>query len=156
MKRLTPLPILLIAFACVINVMAQKLQNELPSFEAKMMDGKTLRIDELTGKVALVLFQPDCDHCQREAQDIKRNLSGFKDYQLYFISSASDKEIASFAKEYGLAGVKNVFFGRTEAPNIVEAFGPIEAPSLYLYSREGKLIHSFNGEVAIEVVLKYI
>ena len=112
-------------------------------------------VNKLPGNVALVLFQPDCDHCQREAEQIRLNLEGFKDYKLYFISSAPMPEITRFAEQYKLVNLNNVVFARTEAQNVIKAFGPIEAPSIYLY-KKGSLIESFNGEVAIEVVLKYI
>jgi peroxiredoxin len=130
--------------------------SDLPSFEITLLSGTKTPVNKLTGKIALVLFQPDCDHCQREAEQIRQNLPGFKDFKIYFISSASAPEIDRFAKEYKLSAVPNVFFGQTSAQNIVNAFGPIEAPSIYLYSASGSLIEKFNGEVAIEVVLKYI
>jgi peroxiredoxin len=131
-------------------------ENEFPSFDIEFIDGTKQSVKKLTGKVALILFQPDCDHCQREAQDIKRNLTGFKGYKLYFISSASKEENRKFSKDYGLDTFNNVFFAHTASQNIVNAFGPIDAPSLYLYGIDGKLIQAFNGEIAIEVVLKYI
>lgn len=131
-------------------------KSDLPAMNLFMLDGNRLSAKDLQGKVALILFFPDCDHCQREAADIYRNIEGFKNYQLYFISSATADEISAFAKDYKLAGLPNVFFGRTEIKDVLDNFGAIETPSLYLYGDAGELIQSFNGEVAIEVVLKYI
>ena len=130
--------------------------NQQPDFLIVFLDGQKKSFQTLEGKVALILFQPDCDHCQREAADIEKNLPGFKDFKLYFVSSASLNEIDAFAREYKLKDKPNVFFGTTEAVNVLKHFGPVETPSLYLYSEQKQLIESFNGEVAIEVVVKYI
>ncbi len=132
------------------------LQAGLPALEIQFDDGTKVSAKKLPGKVALILFFPDCDHCQREAAQIQKNIAGFKDYTLYFISSASFEDINHFATTYQLANYKNVVFARAETRNVIEAFGPIETPSLFLYDKNGKLIQSFSGEVAVEVILKYI
>lgn len=130
--------------------------SELPDLPLTMRDGSRKSASELSGNVALILFQPDCDHCQREAEDIRRNIAGFKDFELYFISSAPIEEVIQFARQYDLENRKSVHLGTTTVPDILRNFGPIDAPSIYLYGKNGRLIQSFNGEVAIEVVLKYI
>ena len=130
--------------------------NDQPDFLIVFQDGQKKSFQTLDGKVALILFQPDCDHCQREAVDIEKNLAGFKDFKLYFVSSAPLNEIDAFAQQYNLKNKPNVFFGTTDAVNVLKHFGPVETPSIYLYSEKKQLIESFNGEVAIEVVIKYI
>jgi peroxiredoxin len=130
--------------------------SDVPNLPLTFADGSKKFAKDLPGKIALILFQPDCDHCQREAQDIQKHLDAFKDTKLYFVSSSSMQEMTDFAKAYGLAQSPNVVFARTEVQDVLNAYGPIDAPSLYLYSSEGKLIQAFNGEVAIEVVVKYL
>jgi peroxiredoxin len=135
---------------------SKKIVNDLPTMPIRFNDGTELSVKTLEGKIILILFQPDCDHCQREAVQIRENLDAFKDHKLYFISSAPLPEIEKFAADYGLADKDGVYFAQTAAENVIGSFGPIEAPSLYLYSAEGKLVQSFNGEVDISVVLKYL
>jgi peroxiredoxin len=136
----------------------QKVQeaSDVPNLPLTFPNGSQKSARELTGKMALILFQPDCDHCQREAQDIQKHLAAFKDVQLYFISSSSIDEMLEFGKNYGLTGLQNVTFARTGFQDVLNAYGPIDAPSLYLYDANGKLIQAFNGEVAIDVVVKYL
>jgi peroxiredoxin len=131
-------------------------KNDLPMLEITLNDGSKKSVKDLPGKIALILFFPDCDHCQREAEQIQKNISGFKDYTLYFISSANFEEINHFATTYQLHNYKNVVFARTESQNVLDAFGPIETPTIYLYNKDGKLIETFAGEIAVEVILKYI
>lgn len=129
--------------------------NDLPRFQVRLLDGTILEGKQLQTPAVLVLFQPDCDHCQREAQQIEKNLSAFRNYTLYFVSSAPESQIQQFQSNYKLTR-ENIFFGWTTTENILNTFGPIDAPSIYIYSRAGKLVQEFNGEVAIEVVLKYL
>lgn len=131
-------------------------QNDLPAIRLTFPDGKKMTGRELVGKTVLVLFQPDCDHCQREAEQIAAFSKSFEQYNVYFISSAPIGEILKFADTYHLAGRPNFFFAETPFDDVVNIIGPIETPSLYIYSQERKLVQSFNGEVAIEVVVKYL
>lgn len=167
MKTLRPLQVLIYAafiFISVINCSCNAKKEEstspaaatdLPSIPISLIDGTKTSVNNLTGNVGVILFQPDCDHCQNEAKDILNNINAFKNYQLYFISSAPTLEIVKFAKDYNLHDQANIKFAHSESQHIVDSYGSIPAPSFYLY-RGGKLIQSFNGEVAIEVVIKYL
>jgi peroxiredoxin len=160
MMRVVSFALLLTTLLVCCSNADKRVENQarpgLPPLEIQLNDGSKVSVQKLPGKVALILFFPDCDHCQREAAQIQKNIAGFKDYTLYFISSASFEDINHFASTYQLADYKNVVFARTESKNVLDVFGPIETPTIYLYDKNGDLIESFSGEVAIEVVLKYI
>lgn len=130
--------------------------NELPDMQVRLMDGNTVDIKGIKSKVILVLFQPDCDHCQNEARQIEAHLDDFQQYDLYFISSASTSEVKTFAEDYNLSGRPKVWFGTTTLESILNNFGGIPAPSLYIYHEGGKLIQELNGEIDISVILKYL
>ena len=129
--------------------------NDFPAMTITTLDGTPLNIGELKGKVVLILFQTDCDHCQREATAIQQNISAFQSYSLYFITTTSNEEIQAFANQYKLKDYRNVHFCRTSNRSILDSFGPIDAPSLYIYSDQ-KFIKAFNGETDINEILKYI
>jgi hypothetical protein len=61
-----------------------------------------------------------------------------------------------FAMEYKLIGYDYVHFVRTEAKDIVDNYGGIPTPSVYIYSREKKLVKAFNGETKIEEIIKHL
>jgi len=121
-----------------------------------MIDGSQVQAKALTGSTIIILFQPDCDHCQREAQAIKENVKSFQNYTLYFVSAATVPELEAFARQYELRDLTNVHFGNTDAQNIYDNFGSIPAPSLYVYNNLGKLVTKFNGETDIAEILKSI
>ncbi|NJM25746.1 MAG: peroxiredoxin family protein [Bacteroidia bacterium] len=126
--------------------------SELPNLLLTTTDGKQVNVNTLKGKIILVLFQPDCDHCQREAQEFRENLDSFRKYTLYFITSNPMPEIAQFATDYQLAGKPGVVFAYTEVMNVINTFGQVRTPSIYVYGPRGELIKSFNGETPVTTV----
>ncbi len=135
---------------------AESVATDLPSMPVTMTDRMMYNMDELKGKTILVLFQPDCDHCQREAASIQENLDSFSEYQVYFISSASLPELLQFAETYKLDNASNFHFGSATVDNIVGNFGSIPTPSMYIYSDTGNLVKEFEGETPIEEILEVI
>ncbi len=132
---------------------AQAASNDLPMLPMLLQDGSRVMAKNLQGKTVLVLYQPDCDHCQREATQIRENLEAFEGYKVYFVSDAGFAQQRQFAETYKLADLNNVYFATTTINDILEQVGPIEAPSLFVYSEEGRLVKSFIGETPIEQIL---
>ena len=130
--------------------------NDLPDMQVRLLNGNTVELQAIEGKVILVLFQPDCDHCQNEAQQIEANLDAFRQYDLYFISSAPAPDVKAFADQYNLSGRPAVWFGTTSFESVLNNFGSIPAPSMFIYQEGGKLIQELNGEIDISVILKYL
>jgi thiol-disulfide isomerase/thioredoxin len=127
--------------------------NQLPAMIGTKLDGSTVNIKQLHEKVVLILFQPDCDHCQREAVQIHDHLDAFADYSIYFITTDSLPVIEKFAIDYHLKNASHVHFIQTPVQSILTNFGNIDAPSLYIYSKEQKLVKKFNGETPIEKII---
>jgi hypothetical protein len=127
--------------------------NEYPYMNLTGLDGKVQSARDLPGRCILIFFNPDCDHCQREAVLIRDHLDSFGTFGLYFISSDSLENIERFAEEYGLAGKENVHFARTEVEEVIRNFGPIPAPSIYIYSSTKKLFREFKNETPIDQIL---
>ncbi|GAA4432715.1 hypothetical protein GCM10023188_21390 [Pontibacter saemangeumensis] len=130
--------------------------SDLPMLPLTTLDGTKLMVNELEGSTVLVLFQPDCDHCQREAAQIREHIEAFQDYKIYFVSDAGIPQLSQFAETYKLADQRNVYFAQTSINEILNQVGPIEAPSLFVYSPEGRLVKSFIGETPIEEILKVL
>jgi len=130
--------------------------NDRPDLALTGTDGSQLNAKALSGKLILIFFQPDCDHCQREAEQIQQNLGAFKDYQLYFISDAALPQIAAFAQTYKLAGNPAINFYQTSISDIMRTIGSVQLPSVYVYSNEGKLVKSFIGETPIGWILSVL
>jgi peroxiredoxin len=119
------------------------------------LDESKINVHALKEKTILILFQPDCDHCQREAKEIRENLEAFKEYTLYFISADQMAAVKKFGEDYDLIGHTNIYFAVTTVDDVIKNFGGIPAPSVYIYDDQ-KLVQKFNGEVTIDRILQAI
>ncbi len=131
--------------------------HRLPNLPLLTTEGTRMNTQTVAGKVVLVLFQPDCDHCQREAEAIREHLNAFAEYSLYFITYAPMADIEQFAQDYQLDAYDNIFFAFAEVQPILDNFGLIP-DSLALPSTldEQQLVKAFEGETPIEEILKYL
>jgi thiol-disulfide isomerase/thioredoxin len=127
--------------------------NELPYLAFKNLDGSAATTRDLPPAAIIILFNTDCDHCQREAKSIQENLDSFKEYTLQFIASDPEQNIQQFAREYKLETQPNVRFGKAEGPDVYMNFGSIPTPAIYVYSKERRFVKSFMGETPIEQIV---
>lgn len=131
----------------------QPVVNDLPVMQITFLDGVTVQAKDLTGKTMLVFFFPDCEHCQEEANAMKENINAFKDYTVYYLSSVPKAEVEKFALDYGLSEAPNFKFGTVPGESVLDNFGPIPTPSMYIYNDEKKLVKKFEGQTPIETVI---
>ncbi len=128
-------------------------RNDLPDMPLVKTDGTRLTARSLAGKVILVFFLPDCDHCQREAREISTRLEAFKEYPLYFVSTAPLPQLEQFAREYNLAGQPNVFFAQTTPEELYRHYGLFPTPTMYIYQEGGRLEKVFRNETPVETII---
>jgi peroxiredoxin len=132
-------------------------QNELPNLMMVVDEQRTISVRDLVGdNVILILFQSDCDHCQAEGKQIRKNIKAFEKYTLYFISADAPTEMEKYAKSLGLNKIENIHFCRTDVQSIIDSFGPIQTPSVFIFSENGKLLKSFIGQTDIENIIKVL
>jgi cytochrome oxidase Cu insertion factor (SCO1/SenC/PrrC family) len=127
--------------------------NDFPEMQITLLNGTKREANQLPGKTIIILFFPDCDHCQRESKAIQEKIDAFKDYTLYFLSTNPVEEIQEFANEYKLNSIANVKFGQIAPDRVFVNFGSIPTPSLYIYSAERRLKKQFNGETPVEQII---
>jgi thioredoxin-related protein len=130
--------------------------NELPNMTITLLDSSKRDVRTLQGQTILIFFQPGCDHCERAAQAISQNLVAFRKSELFFITSQPLDLAEKFSKDYALSGYSNVHFSWAPVEDVLNNYGPISTPSIYIYSADQRLIKSFTGELKIAELLKYI
>jgi peroxiredoxin len=130
--------------------------NMLPALDLQLTTGEKLKTNSRQGKIILIFFNPDCDHCQRQADDISHNIKVFKGQLIYFIGSNTLEELTHFSQTYKLNEYPNVFFATAAIENVTQAFGPIGVPSIFIYSDQGVLIKRFDNETKVAEIAKFI
>lgn len=128
--------------------------DERPALTAVLTTGETFELKSQREPMVVILFQPECDDCQIEARDISTNLSAFKGYKLYFFSSHPVDVLKKFATDYGLENQPNVIFGQVTVDHVIQYYGQIHAPSIYIYNAQGKLKKSFNGKTDVNMIIE--
>jgi len=141
------------------NVDAQT--QSLPSFTFYDYGNKAFATSNLkTGvPVIVIYFDPDCDHCNKQAAMIKENIGKFANIQVMWVAfPASQEAIAAFGRKYYAAQYgKNFFFLRDNDYTFDKSFGYSEAPSLYVYNKSGKLVKSYKkNEVSVDELLSHL
>jgi len=101
----------------------------------------------------IMLFSPDCEHCQHETKELQANIDSFKNVQIIMISFLDYELVKKFYDEYNIASYPNITMGR-DSKFFLGTFYKIKSyPSIFLYNKKGKLLTNFEGSVLISKVL---
>lgn len=103
----------------------------------------------------ILFFNPDCDHCQYEAKAILEHQSDFATTYFWWVTTVDTLAINDFSKKYHLDKLSNHYFAKLPAEKVVETFGSVSVPHIFIYDKTGVLQKEFRGETKIEALLKY-
>ncbi|MBY0435347.1 MAG: redoxin domain-containing protein [Cyclobacteriaceae bacterium] len=130
--------------------------NDMPPLMITLLSGEKTMTSSLPGKSLLVFYTVDCDHCQREAEAIQKKIDSFRSYTLYFIADAPAAESQKFADTYKLSGLSNVVFASATLEDVLRVVGPMETPTIFIYSEEKRLVKKISGETPVEEIVKFL
>lgn len=120
--------------------------NTAPAFTLSTLDGRTLSLDDLKGKVVLVEFWatwcPPCRESIPELEALYRDFFG-KDFEIVGISlddPDSKEDVKRFVKEYGMTYPVAIDDGK-----VSKAYGVISIPTLFILDRDHKIVKHYFG-----------
>ena len=144
----------------VLSVFALGLVSaqSLPDFAFYDLQGNLFTKANIKKKapVVVIFFDPYCDHCQTQAGWINAAGEKFKakNAQVVWVSTESEENIAKFRNTtFTKSALKDVYFLRDKKYWFDGYFGYSEAPSIYVYNAEGKLVKSLKKETPAETLL---
>lgn len=157
----------IIVFACLSNAgMAQR--DSLPIYLRfptvppfniiRVPDSTRFTKDDLSKKKAtiIIIFSPDCDHCQHATKELTSNISLFKKAQIVMASSLEYSYLKKFYEEYKIADHPNIIMGRDPSYFFGTFFQVRSFPAIFVYDKKGDFIKSFDGSVPIERVAEVL
>lgn len=106
--------------------------------------------------ILLVYFNSECEHCQYELTELKKNLPAFNAVSILLMSSENIATIKEAAQKFELAASPNAEFVKINRDDVFENFGSLSVPHLFLYGADRKLIKEFKGETKIEAILQHL
>ena len=150
--------LLLIGFSFILSfVMAQDPSlpiymrfPSVPPFKIiKLPDSSFFKKDDLRKKKAtlIMIFSPDCDHCQKATKGLIANAGLFKKIQIVMGSSASYESISHFYRDFAIAGQSNIIMGWDPGFFLGSFYSITTFPSIFLYNKKGVYVQKFEGHV---------
>ena len=102
--------------------------------------------------ILLILFSPDCDHCQHETEEIINHIDKFKNVQIVMATVMPFNMMKSFYQKYELSKYTNIVVGRDEFFFLIPYYNIGNLPFLAFYNKKGNLISVFEGSMPVEKV----
>ena len=103
--------------------------------------------------VAFLVFSPDCNHCQHEAEEIYSHREALKGIQIVMITMHSFESMKNFISKYKLNELSNVVVGRDIYYLMPAYYNFHNLPFHALYNKEGRLLSVFEGEMNINTLI---
>ena len=127
-----------------------------PPIKLLLADSSYFTKDDLNKKnaILLMLFSPDCDHCQHETEELIKNINQFKTVQIIMATVMPFQDMKAFRDKYGLATHRNIIVGRDQQYFLPVFFNIRTLPFLAFYNRKKELISVFEGSMPIHKVLE--
>ena len=104
--------------------------------------------------VLLMLFSPDCSHCQHTAEEMLAKKDQIKDIHIVMATLHSINQMNAFVEKYKLKELPNVVVGRDMYYLMPSFYGIKNLPYLAFYDKKGALIKGFEGSMSIEKILE--
>lgn len=141
------------------GLLSAQVDAPLPEFQFKKADETLLTKESLTPfkPVVVVYFDPDCDHCQKQATWIserQKRDQAFSNINLVFVSWSTSENNTKFRQTYFPDMGDNLHFGIDHDYQIDTWFGYSEVPSVFVYGRDWKLNKKFTKEVSADEILE--
>ena len=127
----------------------------VPSFKlTNVADSSYFTKDSLKKKKAtiIIMFSPDCEHCQAETKALTANIDLFKKAQIVMASPLDYNYLKKFYIEYKIADYPNITMGRDPSYFLGTFYKVRSFPAIFVYDKKGNYVTSFSGSVPIEQV----
>jgi thioredoxin-related protein len=128
---------------------------DVPPFSlTKVPDSTKFTKDDLAKKKAtlIILFSPDCDHCQHETRELQKHIGLFKNVQIVMAAQLDYSLIKKFYEEFDMASYPNITVGREGTFFLSTFFNNRTFPTLFLYNKKGKFVERFEGSVPMQTI----
>lgn len=127
----------------------------VPPFTLLQADSTNFTKDQLKkGPVLVMFFSPGCDHCQHQMEDMMKSIDKFKHAQLVLATYQKFEEMVEFINYFELSKHPNIKVGRDEKFFLPPFYHIQSLPYLAAYDKKGDLVNTWQGNVAVETLLK--
>jgi len=128
----------------------------IPEFTIyKAPDSTAFSRDNLQKKknTIFIVFSPDCEHCQHEAEMITQNIQKFRNTQIVMVTYLPYSEMIKFYHIYKIAQYPQITMARDTKFFFPVFFKVRSLPAIFIYDKNGNFKKSFEGDVKPETIL---
>jgi thioredoxin-related protein len=131
----------------------------VPPFSiTKVPDSTRFTKDDLSKKKAtvIIIFSPDCEHCQHKTQELTDNIKLFKKAQIVMASPLEQSYLKKFYEEYKIADCPNIIIGRDAGYFLGTFYNVRSFPAIFVYDKKGKFVKAFDGTVPVDKIAEIL
>lgn len=128
-----------------------------PPVKLLMIDSSSYFTKESLSKktpTMLMLFNPECEHCQHETAEVVKNIDKFKGVQIVMTTYMPFASMLAFREKYKLGDYKNITVAQDTHFFLPSFYMISNLPFLAFYNKKKELISIFEGTLSIEKVLE--
>lgn len=103
--------------------------------------------------VLIMLFSPECSHCQHTAQELVAQKEKLKGIHIIMATLHPLWQMKAFTEQYGLAQIPGLVLGKDFSFILPSFYGIHNLPYLAFYNKKGGLITGFEGSMPLEKIL---
>lgn len=132
---------------------SRRKSKELSNIRLFTTDSTQVRVHDFLspGKpTVVVLFNSECEHCQKEIAAIQSHRSLPIQANIFLISTENCKAIDKFIKSNDIPS--SLHFFHLPSGKFSQEFGQVLFPSIYLYDKDKVLIKHFIGNTKPETI----
>ncbi|MEP6713398.1 MAG: thioredoxin domain-containing protein [Ferruginibacter sp.] len=104
----------------------------------------------------IMIFSPDCEHCQRATKDLQKHIDLFKNVQIIMASPLDLDIIKRFYVAYNIAAYPNIIMGRDGSYFLGSFFKITNFPSIFVYDKKGNFVQKFEGDVSFSKIAEVL
>ena len=104
--------------------------------------------------VLIIVFNPDCEHCKHETEEIIKNIDSLKNIQIVMATIMSFDLMKSFYEKYDLQRFQNIIVGKDIQYTLPSFYQMHFMPYLAMYNKKGNLLATFEGAMKMEDLIR--
>ncbi len=128
----------------------------IPSFKLiKVPDSTYFTKEDLKKKTPTIVmvFSPDCEHCQEMTKQITANIKLFKKAQIVMATPVGFSYVKKFYEEYKISNYSAITMGRDPTYFLGTFYKVRSFPAIFIYNKKGQLVNWFTGEVELKKIV---
>lgn len=136
----------------------EALTSTIPDFTFQSIDGGALTASQLGPhkKQVFIFFNPDCEHCQYEAQQAHKYTAQLAQTEINWIGPDTEERVSNFAQQYGLDTLSHHRVLLDTQQQMDTIFGTKGFPEIWIYDESGKLLKKYHGETKWEAIVNQV